>query len=280
MRKPYRILLSLFCLQHASSFLRNRQRFPPTRCSVRNAKLSTSAGNLQSLSESVRSLRENIETPPESILRAIEKLPANSPVSVGDAAALAGSDLVTARRGLMCLATLTGGELVVTNDGEIVYSYPANFRSILAKRSLGQKIKSLYESAKPLLLFTLRASFGIGLLVSLALVMSTFVFVSTGSSSDDSNDKDRDGRSSRSSSSSFSSGYRLSGSWGIGDPFSMIYYRPYYSYYITPDFVSSSDVASAGRSLTFIESFFSFVFGDGDPNTGNVISYQLSVRLS
>ena len=44
----------------------------------------------------------------------MEQTGANTPISVGDAAALSGLDLNTARESLMTLASLTGGDLEVT----------------------------------------------------------------------------------------------------------------------------------------------------------------------
>jgi hypothetical protein len=80
-------------------------------------------------------------------------------------------DLNTARTSLMTLATLTGGDLEVTNDGEILYSFPKDVRSILQQRSAGQKIKTAYGTLSPYLMFALRTSFGLALFTSLAIIV-------------------------------------------------------------------------------------------------------------
>jgi hypothetical protein len=214
------------------------------------------------LIESVGVLREKLETPPESILRAVENSPAKRRLSVSDAAALAGVDLIKARNGLMTLATLTGGDLEVTNDGDIIYSFPENFRTILAQRSLGQKLSSVYNTLFPFLFFIVRASFGIALLTSLAILASTFIFVYSSSSSR--SDDDDDNRGNQRRSVSFSMG-------AFDGVFDYFYFRPTYGYYTGVEYAPRYDgyesSAPTGR-ISFIESFFSYVFGDGDPNKG------------
>ena len=59
------------------------------------------------LTESLRNLREKLQTPPEPIIAAVERLP-EVPLSVSDVAAAAGVDLNVARTELMTLASLTG----------------------------------------------------------------------------------------------------------------------------------------------------------------------------
>ncbi|CAN0502168.1 unnamed protein product, partial [Laminaria digitata] len=52
-----------------------------------------------------------------------------------DVAALAGVDLNVAKTGLVNLANLVGGDLEVSNDGELVYNFPSNFRASLLQKS-------------------------------------------------------------------------------------------------------------------------------------------------
>jgi hypothetical protein len=217
--------------------------------------------------ESVRQLRDKLQTPPESIIRAVEKIGPNVPISVADASALSGTDLNTARTNLMILASLTGGDLEVTEDGEIMYSFPKSVRSVLEKRSFGQKIKVTYNSLYPYLLFALRSSFGILLLTSLAIVVGTFITISSSSSSDD---RDRD--SNRGRGVGVGGGNWLPGG-NIADGFAdQFYFRQNYGFYQSrgyrPDYSTRND-KNDGNGVSFIESFFSYVFGDGDPNAGD-----------
>jgi hypothetical protein len=58
---------------------------------------------------------------------------------------------------------------------------------------------------------------------------------------------------------------------GYGSPFDFLYYRPSYSYYASseyrPGYDRPADDDNGGvGTVSFIESFFSYVFGDGDPN--------------
>ena len=92
-----------------------------------------------SLKSSITSWRDKLDVPPDAITSAVGK---QNRLSVSDAATLGGVDLATAKRGLTTLASLTGGDMDVTNSGDIVYTFPPNFKEILLKRSLGQQLKS------------------------------------------------------------------------------------------------------------------------------------------
>mmetsp|Transcript_10488 Transcript_10488/g.10121 ORF Transcript_10488/g.10121 Transcript_10488/m.10121 type:complete len:532 (-) Transcript_10488:200-1795(-) len=217
--------------------------------------------------DSFRNLRDKLETPVEEIIKAVEKIGPNVPISIGDAAAMSGLDLNTARSNLMTLATLTGGDLEVTEQGEILYAFPKNVRSVLQQRSLGQQVKTTYTALSPYLLFTLRASFGLALFTSLAILVGTFIAISSSSSGNSEDDRKRD----RGGNSGMGGGLgRMNYNFGPS-LFDVFYYRPYYGYYQTsgyrPDY-SGAGVSSQPQQpeMNFIESFFSYVFGDGDPN--------------
>ena len=192
----------------------------------------------------VDSLRTNLVVPPDSILSAVEKAP-NYRLTVADCAASSGMDLFSARQGLTLLASLTRGDLEVTQDGDIVYSFANDFRSRLYGRSVGQKLKEFYRIVAPILFYLVRISFGVFLLASLAIITSTFfVVISGGSNSNDDRDSNRSHQYQRNVGFYF-------------DPtiFDFFYYRPYY-------YTSYRNPGQMG----FLESFFSYIFGDGDPN--------------
>jgi hypothetical protein len=56
-------------------------------------------------------------------------------------------------------------------------------------------------------------------------------------------------------------GFGYSSWWGPS-PFDVFYYRPYYGYYAMPGESRPRDPQEMG----FLESVFSYIFGDGDPN--------------
>ena len=161
------------------------------------------------------------------------------------------------------MSVYAGGDMAVTNDGDILYSFPRNVRSILLQRSLGQKVRTTYATASPFLFYLLRASFGVALLASLLILGTTFVVISTSAKS---SDDDKGNNNGRGRGFSFNGGLGRMEANMLTDWF---FYRPYYGYYQSPryraDYGTSSSSLRTGQ-LTFIESFFSYVFGDGDPN--------------
>jgi hypothetical protein len=67
-----------------------------------------------------------------------------------DIAALAGVDITTARSGLQNLASLTGGDLEVSETGHIVYAFPGNFRLVLRSKSGAVAVRESFEKVLPL----------------------------------------------------------------------------------------------------------------------------------
>ena len=213
----------------------------------------------------VEYIQENLDTPDEKIISAVERAK-DRRLTVADAAALSGTDLLSAQRSLTLLASLTGGDLEVSSEGDIVYSFNKDFQSALLKRSNGQRLKVLWRKVFPFLFYLFRISFGLILLSSLALITSTFILASASSSS--SSDDDSNGRSRRGPSSS--SGYFIPRPYGLFDGiFDFFIYRPDYGYYSTP--------ARNRGSLGFLESFFSYIFGDGNPNQ-NIATEQVILQ--
>lgn len=163
-----------------------------------------------------------------------------------DVAAKAGVSLSQARKDLTALASLTQGDISVTTDGELIYNFPKNLNSALSSSSFKYKLVQLGRKAWPPLFYAIRVSFGVALLVSIFAIFSTIAFISASSSSSD----DRDRRD-RGGGSMFFRGNLFGPS-----PFDFFYYRPYYGspYYKDPE------------EMGFLESTFSYIFGDGNPN--------------
>lgn len=205
-------------------------------------------------------IREQLTVPPSFILDVIDKVPSKR-LTIPDAAALAGTDLQKARKAVILLAGLVGANMDVTKNGDIVYTFPTDFKRILFERSLGQRIQKISEVVLPPLLFLGRISFGLFLLTSLAVIFSTFILVSTSSGNGNNDDSDRKSNERRDS-NNYANSYYSSGGGGFGfnfNPFTSLSYD-YLFYGPRP--------GAQHKQLNFLEVFFSYVFGDGDPNEG------------
>lgn len=210
---------------------------------------------------------ESLSAPGDNILDAVDR--AGRRLSVSDAASFSGIDLIDARTQLMSLTSLTDGNLEVTTDGEIVYSFNENFRSTLLRRSPIMKLRRAWQFCAAPLYSLVRISFGVALFTSLAIIASAVLVASSSSSrSDDKNEK-RGGGSGIS--------FRFGSYPRIGPSIiDYLLYNPVSSngYYdkhkaghkrdLMSDF--SRDRLDERGDVSFLESFFSFVFGDGDPN--------------
>jgi len=115
------------------------------------------------------------------------------------------------------------------------------------------------EKVWPPLFYGIRVSFGVALLVSIFAIFSTIAVISSGSSSDD---RDR-GDSRRGGGGGMSFGF--GGNFWGPSPFDFFYYRPYgyYGYY-----GDRSAQYKDPEEMGFLESIFSYIFGDGNPNQG------------
>lgn len=210
--------------------------------------LGTSSSSGTSISTALEIIREKLDAPPETILTTVEKA-ANYRLSASEASIQTGASISESRRGLMTLATLTGGDLEVTPDGDIIYSYPLNFRRILSQRSLGQKIREFKKKVYPVLYKLIRLSVSAMLFTSLAIV-STTIILAMSSSSKDSDDDSSSSRRSRSRSSSI--------------------HINLFDFSTRTSNASYKDQSGEENKIGFFNSFFSFVFGDGNPNQGNI----------
>ncbi|MBD2188853.1 hypothetical protein [Pseudanabaena mucicola] len=192
--------------------------------------------------------------PRTAVMEAVEKL--NYRVTIGDVAAQSGLDLNTAQREVLALASETGGNLQVAESGEIAYKFAPNFRQILVSRSFWLQVNEWLKGVWKWVFYAIRISFGILLVVSILIVVlgiiaATIAIQSQGRSDNDRNDRRSDNRG--------GGGFIWLGGWGnpFGNPFIM--FDPYY---YEPERVRQRDPNEMG----FLESVFSFLFGDGNPN--------------
>jgi len=160
--------------------------------------------------------------------------------------------LNTAKRALVQVGGMTGADLKVSDDGDITYKFDSDFREKMNRNSFKAKLASYYNSNKSLIQHYGKVAFGLTLIASLVVVSTALVVISSSSSSDDDRRDDRR--------------RNPGGGMGMGNvlgpsPFDFWYYRPYRSYY-----VYGQPVRKKERGGGFLESVFSYVFGDGDPN--------------
>lgn len=188
------------------------------------------------------------DPPPESVLRAVEAL--GGRVTVGDVASKAGMSVEEAKKQLTVLAQLAEGNLEVSNEGELVYSFDGSFRSTLSARSAKRRAQEAWDKVAPLAYYLLKVSFGVALITSIALIFTAILVIQSSS---------RDERDERRSSFGGGGGFGMGPSfWWGPTPFDFFYFNAYSPYGV-------NRYEEPGK-MSFLEAVFSFLFGDGDPN--------------
>jgi len=212
--------------------------------------------------------KRTFDLPRESVIAAVDSKE-NGRVTASDVARSAGIKLSDATRDLNLLASYTDGNLEVSKEGDIVYEFGPNVRTSLASRSVGLRARDAFQAVWPVLFYLTKISFGVAIFVSLAVVYGAIgvILSSSSSSSDDGRSSRRGGDRGFGGSSGFSS-YTNGGYYDqrgpsvfidfnpFGNIFNAFSYRPY-GYYAP---------YGEGERMGFLESVFSYVFGDGDPN--------------
>ena len=195
--------------------------------------------------------------PDPVIMQAVEQL--GYRVTPGDVATQSGLNVNLARQGLLALASDAGGHLQVAETGEIVYLFPENFPAILRNKYLQLRLLEWWGKIWRVLFYLIRISFGIVLLASIVLIIAAIVLIAIAASS--SNDSDNSSGSSRSSHSSGGGGITF-----------MPYFGPDLFWFFNPNYdndyqnrrLSSPE---GHKRMNLLEAIFSFLFGDGNPNT-------------
>ena len=181
-------------------------------------------------------------------------------VTVGDVAAQAGLNINLAQQGLLALASDAGGHLQVAESGEIAYLFPKNFRSILRNKFLRLQLQDWWEKVWRVLFYLIRISFGIVLLLSIVLIfVAIAVIVIAISASSDNNNSGGGG----SSHSHGGGGFSMPFFWFGSDLF--WFFDPGYDQHYRHQ-RGATRASQPKRELNFLESVFSFLFGDGNPN--------------
>lgn len=192
--------------------------------------------------------------PRTAVMEAVEKL--NYRVTIGDVAAQSGLDLNTAQREILALASETGGNIQVAESGEVAYKFAPNFRDILVSRSFWLQVKESLKGVWKWVFYAIRISFGILLIVSILIVVlgiiAATIALNSQKGSNDRDDRRNDNRGG-------GGGFFFLGGWGnpFGNPFIMF----------APDYYEPQKLRGRDpNEMNFLESVFSFLFGDGNPN--------------
>jgi hypothetical protein len=176
-----------------------------------------------------------------SVMQAVEKL--GYRVTVGDVASQAGLEVQVAERDLLALATEAGGHMQVAESGEIAYLFTRNFREVLRNKSLRLRLQEWWRKISGVLFYLLRISFGIVLVASIVLIMVGIAIILMTLSNRDDSDGD-------------------SGNWGGGG----FWFSPDIFWIFTPSYEDDRRRFREAKQMNFLESIFSFLFGDGNPN--------------
>lgn len=187
--------------------------------------------------------------PNPAIMKSIEKL--DYRVTVGDVASNAGLELDLAQQELLALASEAQGHLQVAETGDIVYLFPKNFRGILRNKYWQLRWQQWWSKIWGVIFYLIRISFGIVLISSiiLMLVAIAVLVVAMSSSRSDNNNNSRGGGA-----------IFLPNFW----------FSPDFFWIFTPNYQQKRYQRQRQNTdknqLNFLESIYSFLFGDGDPN--------------
>lgn len=189
--------------------------------------------------------------PNPKIVQSIEKL--DYRVTVGDVAAQAGLELNFAQQGLLALASEAGGHLQVAESGDVVYLFPKNFLSILRNKYWRLRWQKSWAKVWGVLFYLIRISFGIVLVASILLLAIAIIAIVIAASA--SNEEREGGSSNR----RYGGGGFFMPRFWFGDIF--WYFSPSYNRRRRQRRKQTNNY-----QMNFLESVFSFLFGDGNPN--------------
>ncbi|CAI5498210.1 unnamed protein product [Closterium sp. Naga37s-1] len=176
-------------------------------------------------------------------------------VTVGDVAAASGLKVTEAEKALKALAADAEGFLEVSDEGDVVYVLPSNVSAAVAQRSLWLKLKPWIDNAKSAASYVVRVAFGTALLASILIVYTAISVLLSSRSDSDSRDSRGGGGGGEGSM------YYRSGPSFFFNPMDIFWYWD-------PFYYQRVRASLQKREMSFFESVFSFVFGDGDPNDG------------
>lgn len=202
-----------------------------------------------------------INSPNSVIMQSIEEL--NYRVTVGDVATKSGLDLKIVQQELLNLASDTNGNLQVAETGDIAYLFSRDFRTILKNKYWQLRWQKWLEKAWQIIFYLIRISFGILLVSSIILMLVAIVVIVIAINIKGDGDGGDGGGDSNSNSGRQGGGggfFFLPRFWFSTDIFWI--FTPNYQQRRYQRQLSNS----AENQLNFLESIYSFLFGDGNPN--------------
>lgn len=190
-------------------------------------------------------------------MKAVESLKYR--VTVGDVAAQAGLNVEVAQQGLLALASETQGHLQVSDTGEVAYEFPKNFRGVLRNKYWQLRLQEIAAKIWRVVFYMIRISFGIILMLSIAVIfIAIFALSIAASQGGDNRDNRSGGGGGGFMISPFNFFYLFNFNYGRG--------RQRYSNQYSAPRARRGAAGQSGEKLNFLEAIFSFLFGDGDPN--------------
>lgn len=185
------------------------------------------------------------------LMKAVERL--NYRVTAGDLASLAGLDVKRAEQGLLALASEAGGHMQVSDAGDIAYVFPRNFRQVLQNKYFRLRLQAWWSKVWRVMFYLIRISFGIALVASIILIAIAIIAAMLAlSAAQGDNDRDFDG-----------GGMVMLPRMWIGPDWYWIFLPDTDRRYRREQAENASDPKT---QMSFLESVFSFLFGDGNPN--------------
>lgn len=199
------------------------------------------------------------------VLKTIDEL--GRKVTAADVSLKSGLPVLKVEVELNEIASETKGNLKVGDSGDIVYSFPANFEATYLSRGMELFLQKMGDWFFKVAFFILRISFGVMLILSFVvvvlLIMLVILFYSRIGGRGDNDGDDYDG--------GFGGGYGgfHLGFWDwllIRDLLFWNMYARQEERYSTYDRYNKPSIKKPKNS-NFFFNVFSFLFGDGDPNT-------------
>ncbi|KAL7096622.1 hypothetical protein ACP275_10G090400 [Erythranthe tilingii] len=237
--KPFKTLRFEYLTPPPSAVLRPPTKFRCRKASVPVIRASTTSSSTCVDVETMPTIRpggivESDRLPPDVRKRAMDAIDSGGRrVTIGDVASKAGLMLHEAQKSLQALAADANGFLEVSDEGDVLYVFPMDYRSKLAAKSFWMRTEPLLEKGKMAAKNLVKVTFGAVLVASIVIVFTAIIVIMASGSS-----KSKSRKSSRSSRR-----YKDTSS-------------------------EKENVRYGDGGIEFIESIFSFVFGDGDPNQG------------
>ena len=203
----------------------------------------------------------------KEVMQAVESL--NYRVTVGDVATKAGLNVEVAQQGLLALASETQGHMQVSESGEIAYEFSKNFRNVLRNKYWQLRAQETLSKIWSALFYVIRISFGIMLMLSIAIISIAIIVLVIAASSQGGGGNNRDDRNGGGGFIFFPTNFFYLFDFNYGRGRRRYPNRGgsrYGGYGAGRSRSASSGGRQSGEKLQFLEAVFSFLFGDGDPN--------------